>query len=280
MQKFEKLTYMNFNDCNSITRIPDVSAIPNLTRLLANNCPKLTEIDESVGNLDKLVVLSTENCTRLKSIPPGMKSKSLESLNLAKCTSIQSFPNMLAEMSNMKRIDIEGTAIKNFPHSIAKIGGLEELVLSSGIEDLPIDTDMFQNTEELNVENCPQLPKLLGKALMVDRTDWRPKLNRVVLKNCDISDGDLELILSSFLQLKWLVLSNNDFVTIPECIEDLKNLLFLHVDNCKQLRHISVLPPYLQYIDARNCISLTPYSSDVLLSQVNLSHSSTSYGNS
>lgn len=263
---------MNFSGCNSITIVPDVSAIPNLTKLLTNDCPNLAEIHESAGNLHKLVIMSTQNCPKLKNIPHVMRSKSLKSLNLAKCSSIQSFPDMLTKMGKMSRIDIKGTAIKSFPSSIAKnIDGLEELVLTSSMEDLPIDTDMFQNTEEINVEGCPKLPKLLRKAilLMVDhQTNWAPKLNRLVLKNCDLLDEDLGLILSSFMELKWLVLSNNNFVSIPDCIEDLENLLFLHVDDCKQLAHVSVLPQYLQYIDARNCISLTPDSSDVILSQV------------
>ncbi|XP_054786924.1 TMV resistance protein N-like isoform X2 [Prosopis cineraria] len=265
--KFENLAFMNLSNNNSITRIPDVSTVPNLTRLLANHCPNLVEIDESAGNLGKLVTLSTQNCPKLQSIPRVMRSRSLEYVNLSKCSSIQSFPNMLAKLENVKNIDTEGTAIKKFPSSITNIDGLEELVLPSCIEDLPINTDVFQNTEEINVEGCPQLSKLLEKVSMVDRTNWTPKLNRLVLKSCNLSDDDLELILSSFLKLKWLVLSKNNFVSIPECIEDLQDLLFLHVDNCRQLRHVSVLPPYLQYIDARNCTSLTPDSFDVILSQ-------------
>ncbi|QHN84325.1 TMV resistance protein N-like [Arachis hypogaea] len=92
---------------------------------------------------------------------------------------------------------------------------------------------MFQNIEDLNVEECPQLPKLLWKVLKV-RIDSLPKLSRLNLKSCDLSDKDLELILSCFLQLKWLT---------PDCIDDLSSLLMLYVDNCNQLRDVSVLPP-------------------------------------
>ena len=272
MQKFEHLTFMNISDCDSLTRLPDVSTTPNLTRLLVNNCPNLVDIHDSVGHLGKLVTLSTEGCPKLKSFPSGLRSKSLEYLILSKCSNIQSFPYVLAKVESMKIIDIGGTAIKKFPNSIENFNGLEELVLTSckHFEDLPSNTAMFQNMEELNVEGCPQLPKLLWKSFE-DRANWLPKLRRLTLKNCDLSDEDLELILGCFLQVTWLILSENNFVTIPECIEDLSHLLLLHVDNCKQLRDISVLPPYLQYIDARNCISLTPQSSDVILSQVYIS---------
>ncbi|XP_058779383.1 TMV resistance protein N-like [Vicia villosa] len=268
-KKFEHLTFMNFSDCDSLTKLPDVSATPNLTRILVNNCRNLVDIHESVGDLDKLVTLSTEECPKLKSFPRGLRSKYLEYLNLRKCSNIQSFPDVLAEVENMKNIDIGGTGIKKFPSSIENFKGLEELVLTScaNVEDLPSNTDMFQSIEELNVEGCPQLPKLLWKSLENRTNDWHPKLSNLSLKNCNVSDEDLELILKCFLQLKWLILSDNNFLTIPDCIEDLSHLLLLNLENCKHLRDISVLPPYLQYIDARKCMALTPQSSDVLLSQ-------------
>lgn len=272
MQKFEQLTFMNFSDCDSLTKLPDVSPTPNLTRILVNDCPNLVDIHDSVGHLDKLVTLSTQGCPKLKSFPRGLGSKSLEYLNLSKCSNIQSFPDVLAKVENMKNIDIGGTSIKKFPSSIENFNGLEELVLTScpSFEDLPSNTNMFQNIEELNVEGCPQLPRLLWKSLE-DRTEWLPKLTNLTLKNCNLSDEDLELILRCFLQLKWLILSDNNILTIPDCIEDLSHLLLLNVENCKHLRDISVLPPFLQYIDARNCIALTPQSSEVILSQVTLS---------
>ncbi|MED6223666.1 hypothetical protein PIB30_076242 [Stylosanthes scabra] len=268
MQKFGHLTFMNFSGCDSLTTLPDVSGTPNLTRILANDCPNLVEIHDSVGHLSKLVTLSTEGCPILKGFPSGLRSKSLEYLNLRECSSIQSFPNVLEKVEGMKNVDIGGTAIKEFPNSVENFSSIEELVLRSckSFEVLPSNPTMFQNIEELNVEECPQLPKLLWK-LLKDRTDSLPKLSRLTLKSCDLSDEDLELILSCFLQLKWLILSNNSFTTIPDCIEDLSKLLLLHVDNCNQLRDISVLPPDLQHINARNCTSLTLRSSDVILSQ-------------
>ncbi|KAL1319057.1 hypothetical protein AAHE18_15G250500 [Arachis hypogaea] len=267
-KKFDHLTYMNFSGCDSLTTLPDVSGTPNLTRILANDCPNLVEIHDSVGHLNKLVTLSTERCPKLEGFPSGLRSKSLEYLNLRECSSIQSFPNVLEKVGSMKNIDIGGTAIKDFPNSVENFSSIEELILRSckSFEVLPSNPTMFQNIEELNVEECPQLPKLLWK-LLKDRIDSLPKLSRLTLKSCDLSDEDLELILSCFLQLKWLILSNNSFTTIPDCIEDLSSLLLLHVDNCNQLRDISVLPPDLQYINARNCMSLTSRSSDVILSQ-------------
>ncbi|KAI4351969.1 hypothetical protein L6164_006267 [Bauhinia variegata] len=263
--KFEHLTLMNLSNCDSITKLPDVSTTPNLTKVLANDCPNLTEIHDSVGFLDKLVILSAEGCPKLNKLPNGMRSTCLDSLNLGKCSSIQQFPDMSAKMGKISKIDIEGTAIQKFPTSIENLVGVEELVLKSCtvLEDIPINTDMFQNLQELNVEGCPQLRKILGKSL-VDRL---PNLNRLILRNCGLEDEDLELILRNFVKLKWLVLSENNFVTIPACIEDLANLALLHLENCKKLEKISVVPPYLEYIDARNCISLTPKSSNVLLQQ-------------
>ncbi|XP_054785751.1 uncharacterized protein LOC129292213 [Prosopis cineraria] len=252
---------MDLSDSGSITRIPDVS-----TALLTSKCPTLAEIfDQFIGNLGTLLI---ENCLKLERLQPaGMSSASLEPLNLGKRSNLPSFSNKLAEKEDMKHAGTQGTSIKVFHNSITKIDGLQELVLKSSAEDPHIHTDMFHNTEEDNVEECSSGPKLLGKIVMMYWTNWAPKLNKLVLENCDLSDNDLELFLSSFLKLKWLILSNNNFVTIHECIKELANLLFLCVKNCKQLRYVSVLPPYLQHIDARNCISLTQDSFDVILSQ-------------
>ncbi|KAK7314749.1 hypothetical protein VNO77_33277 [Canavalia gladiata] len=163
------------------------------------------------------------------------------------------------------RSDLFGKTIEEWASALKKYETIPSKDILDVLKDLPTNTDLFQNIEELNLEGCQQLPKLMWKSFG-DRTNWHPKLSRLTLKNCDLSDEDLELILNLFLQSKWLTLSDNNFLNILDCIEDLSHLLFL-VDNCMQLRDVSVLPPYLQYIDARNCISLTPQSSDVILSQ-------------
>ncbi|KAJ7970141.1 Disease resistance protein [Quillaja saponaria] len=264
-KKFGRLTLMDFSDNDYLSKVPDMSEIPNLQTLRLNNCMNLSEVHDSVGNLSKLVTFSAEGCPNLQSLPSGIRMTSLESLNLGKCSRVERLPDILVNMENIKTINVEGTGIEELPHSFRNLAGLESLILTSctSLGNLPSSIDIFMNLDELVIENCPQLRNSLEKYL----TGVFPKLKRLSLKNCDLLDEDLVIILSCFPELSWLVLSENNFVALPAGIEDLQNLLLLHLNNCKQLREIPGIPLNLQYIDARNCTSLTSQSSTTLLSQ-------------
>jgi hypothetical protein len=66
---------MDFLGCKFLKKIPDLSKIPNLARLILDDCGGLVEVHCYVGFLGKLVYLSLNDCSNITSL------RSLESLS-------------------------------------------------------------------------------------------------------------------------------------------------------------------------------------------------------
>ncbi|XP_057760764.1 disease resistance protein RUN1-like [Arachis stenosperma] len=302
-KKYAYLTSLNFSSCESLSKIPDVSGIPNLEQLILEDCTSLVDIHESVGSLDKLVYLGVERCTELKNLPSVLKLPSLGCIVLNGCSQLEKFPELLGEMENLKFIEVEETAIQELPSCIINFSSLEVLVLKccSNLKELPINIDMLPNLQLLDISGCPQL-QLFTKKLrsfstqncptMLAESDKGspniellpsppcldpispsihlsygfPLLENLELSDCNLSDEDLH-ILSCFSNLASLDISRNHFLTLPKCFNRLCSLQELYMANCMKLQHISGIPPNLEHIDATSCTRLESQSLDFLLSQ-------------
>ncbi|MED6124980.1 hypothetical protein PIB30_064060 [Stylosanthes scabra] len=266
----DSLTSLDLSYCEVLTELPDFSGVPNLTELNLDYCTNLAEVHDSVGFLVKLVELRAYGCTKLKVFPSSIKMTSLQSLILNWCSSLQSFPSILWKMDNLMSISIEGTGIKELPPSIGNLVGLQEFSMTSclNLKELPESFDMLKNLRNLDIEGCPQLRSFLTK--LRESGTSSPTFDNVQslnLENCGLRDEDLPTIFYCFPKLSSLVLSGNCFVTLPSCIQEFQTLELLHLDRCNLLQEIHCIPPNLQYINARNCTSLTERSSNLLLSQ-------------
>nr|XP_027190973.1 TMV resistance protein N isoform X2 [Cicer arietinum] len=230
------LTSMDLSHCEFLTKLPDTSGVPNLTELNLDHCTNLEEVHDSVGFLDKLIELRAYGCTKLKVLPNSIKLTSLKSLILNWCSSLKKFPTILDKMDNLISISIEGTSIEELPPSIGNLVALQELSMTSclSLKQLPDNIDILHNLKNLDIEGCPQLRNFLTKFRELEQSN---------------------------------LTYGNNFVTLPRCIQEYSSLQLLHIDNCKQLQEISCIPPNLQFINARNCVSLTLESSNLLLSQ-------------
>ncbi|TKY49757.1 TMV resistance protein N [Spatholobus suberectus] len=266
----DSLTSMDLSYCELLTKLPDISSVPNLTELNLDYCTNLEEVHDSVGFLEKLVELRAYGCTKLKVFPHAMRLTSLRSLILNWCSSLQNFPAILGTMDNLISISIEGSGIQELPPSIGNLVGLQELSMTSclSLKELPDNIDMLQNLRNLDIEGCPQLRSFLTKLRdMGQSTLTFGNIQSLNLENCGLIDEDLPIIFNCFPKLASLVLSGSKFVALPSCIQEFPCLELLHLDNCKNLQEIQGIPPNIQYINARNCTSLTAESSNLLLSQ-------------
>ena len=104
---------MNFNYCDLITKIPNLSMNPNIMQLILSGCTNLVEIDDSVRHLDKLKVWDLDGCVKLETLPNCLTMKSLTYFNLVACESIKKFPNILHEMKGVKELHGEIIFPKN-----------------------------------------------------------------------------------------------------------------------------------------------------------------------
>ncbi|KAJ7975477.1 TMV resistance protein N-like [Quillaja saponaria] len=288
-KKFENLTSLNFSHCQFLTKVPDVSGIPNLEQLILDDCTSLMEIHESLGSLDKLIYLGAERCTEIRSLPSDLKLTSLGCITLNGCSRLENFPDLSGKMENLKIIDMEETAIQELPFWIGNLTSLQELILKccSNLKDLPSSIGMLKNLQDLDISGCPELRKFADKLRDFRQQTFSimpsepyqdsthnlgssfgfPMLESLDLSGCNLLDEDLLIILGFFSKLTSLDLSRNNFVTLPECINRLFNLQELYIANCNQLQEISGIPPNIEYIDASSCTKLSLQSSALLLSQ-------------
>jgi Leucine-rich repeat (LRR) protein len=86
------------------------------------------------------------------------------------------------------------------------------------------------------------------------------------LVSCKLSNDFFSTDLTWFRNVKELILSDNDFTILPECIKEYHLLRELYLDRCKYLREVRGIPPNLKIFSALWCESLT--SNEMLLNQV------------
>ncbi|XP_057446765.1 disease resistance protein Roq1-like [Lotus japonicus] len=263
-KKFINLKILNFDYCEYLTEIPDVSDL-NLEELSFEYCEELVTIHSSVGFLDKLRILNAEGCSKLRSFPP-MELSSLERLNLSHCRSLESFPEILGKMENLKGIYLERTSIEELPFSFGNLVGLDTLILE--------ESEMFRLTSSIVM--MPNLSAFVAMDLngfLLQEEDDKlsammpSNVQHLCLSNCKLSDEFLPLSLSLFANVEELDLSWNDFTFLPECIKECRFLWKLTLNKCKRLREIRGIPPNLKHFCAMDCKSLTSSCISMFLNQ-------------
>ncbi|CAJ1952291.1 unnamed protein product [Sphenostylis stenocarpa] len=224
---FENLTILNFDHCELLTQIPDVSNLPNLEELSFEGCESLITVHDSVGFMDKLKILNAELCSNLKSFP-NLNLTSLERLKLSFCSSLENFPEILGKMENIKKLDLYDLPVKELSNSFQNLSGLQEFY---------VECDVLQ---------------LSSIALT-------PELCDLIIGNCK---GWQWLAQVTFLSLR-----KSNITFLPECLKEFHNMYHLDVSDCKKLQEIRGVPPNLKHFRAINCISLASSGSSMLLNQ-------------
>lgn len=155
-QGFENLRYLNFNGCETLTEICDISVMPNL------------------------VILDLQQCSNLEFFSSGLKSKSLEVLNLGHCYKLIKFPDVVEEMECLNIIDLRASGISELPTSIENITGLRFLNLDfcEHLVLLPSSIYRLKNLDYIGLNACFRLlkfPQRLNSAVVSSNLlelDW------------------------------------------------------------------------------------------------------------
>ncbi|KAG2667218.1 hypothetical protein I3760_15G102700 [Carya illinoinensis] len=250
--KFKNMTIMKFNDCDFLTKVPDVSSIPNLKELIVKRCTNLVQVHNSVGSLD-------------------LKLRSLHSLDLGHCSSFRRFPEIGCEMKSLTRLILSCTAVEELPLSIGNLTRLDELFLHGckNLKHLPINIILqLQHFEKQLQELVPPTNSSNGSsALQV--------LNR---QNCFQLESNFFPISCFFTMfdssttLTYLDLSGSEFVSLPTSIKGFVALIELDLRDCEKLEEILELPPNIELVDAKGCNLLERFPKVSRILEFNGSH--------
>jgi Leucine-rich repeat (LRR) protein len=255
LQGFKSLTVLDFSNCEWITRISDVSGLPNLEKISFKYCERLTQIHESVGLLEKLRILDIVHCKKLRALPP-IRLTSLEQLNLSNCSVLESFPEILGKMENVTELCIKGSPIKELPYSIQNLVRLREFKLDTcGMVGLPSSIAMLPELSFMSVSNCQRL-RFSKKDKGEELESRSSKAEHLILSNCNISNDLFPIVLTWFANVKDLDLSGNNFEILHASIKDCPLLTNLKLDDCKYIEEIKGLPWKLESFSAKECTSL------------------------
>ena len=217
---------MNFESCELIRELPDLSGAPGLSELYLQDCKNLTKIHHSIGFLD-IRSLYLQGCGKLKIFT----QMELKSLDLSGCSNLQTYPKISLKMKNIREANLLRTIVQEL------------------------------------LKSCSDFQSFSVSKGQQGRPTLSSSLTHLDLSQCNLSDQVL-VYLVCFPNLQNLNLGGNNFTILPACIKECSHLSYLSLDNCKNLQKIEGIPPNIELLRATNCMSLTPISSSMLLSQV------------
>ncbi|XP_061344394.1 disease resistance protein Roq1-like [Gastrolobium bilobum] len=246
-KKFVNMNVLNFDHCQCITEIPDVSGVPNLEELSFGYCENLIKIHKSVGFLNKLKTLNANGCKKFRSFPP-IKLTSLENLQLSHCPSLENFPEILGKMEKMTKLDLSGTPIKELPFSIQNLTRLQRLELSRcGIVQLPRSISMMQKLRKLIFRE--------SEGFFISKPDeGEAQVSSLVFENT--VDEFIRKGLPLFVNVQWLNLAKCNFTILPACFKECLLLREIDLYCCKNFRGIGGISPNLETFIAVESTSL------------------------
>ncbi|KAL6293937.1 hypothetical protein ACE6H2_002079 [Prunus campanulata] len=217
-----RLKILNLSHSYGLVTTPDLSGFPNLERLILEDCINLKEVDESIGDLEKLVFLNLKGCKNLMKLPIRISMlRSLQKLILSGCS------NLVLPASMIVKNHSDST-----PSDMKKLSLLSAVKLWQSIRSWVLPRKNLQLTSA----SLPQFLKSLNMAY------------------CNLSEIPNDL--SSLSSLGYLNLSGNPFLSLSVNMNGLTKLQALWLDYCTNLEMIPELPPSVRILRLYRCTSL------------------------
>ncbi|TQD84313.1 hypothetical protein C1H46_030141 [Malus baccata] len=216
-----RLKILNLSHSHGLRTTPDFSGLLNLERLILKDCINLVEVDESIGYLEKLVVLNLEGCKNLTKLP---KLRSIQDLILSGCSKLVLGANTTATTGHLQSTACE----------------MKKLNLLSAKSWYSIWSRV---SPRKNIEPSSFSLASLPHSLTILRLD-----------SCNLSEIPSALTMLS--SLEYLDLNNSPITSLPESMNNLVKLHTLAVEGCRNLTMLPELPHSLKQLNGRGCTSL------------------------
>ncbi|XP_061350461.1 disease resistance protein RUN1-like [Gastrolobium bilobum] len=138
-QLLERLKFLNLSHSTDLTNTPDFSKLPNLEKLILKDCPSLSEVHQSIGDLSKLLLLNLKDCTSLSNLPKRIyELKSVKILIISGCSKIDKLEDDIEQMESLTTLIAKDTAVEEFPRIIVRLKSIAYISLC-GYEGLSRD---------------------------------------------------------------------------------------------------------------------------------------------
>ncbi|XP_024176501.1 disease resistance protein RPV1 [Rosa chinensis] len=214
------LKILDLRHSHDLIKSGDFSLVPNLERLIFEDCSSLVDVHESVGNLEKLVYLNMRDCKSIVKLPKNIcMLKVLETLIISGCSNLYEFPMEVGKMKYLKVLEADGISINR-------------LVTTSG-----------------EAESWP------GKSVDNFWACLSCTLVHLSLPHCNLSDDCFPSDAVNLYSLKSLDLSNNPICSLPDFVRGLKGLNSMLLWGCRDLKSLVRLPR-VRTLDVHLCESL------------------------
>ncbi|XP_058729208.1 putative disease resistance protein At4g11170 [Vicia villosa] len=126
----ENLKILNLSHSLELTETPNFSYMPNLEKIVLKDCPSLSSVSYTIGDLDKLLLINLTDCRGLGTLPRSIYDlKSLETLILSRCSMIDKLEEDLEHMKSLTTLIADKTAITQVPFSIVRSKSIKYISL-------------------------------------------------------------------------------------------------------------------------------------------------------
>ncbi|KAL6315252.1 hypothetical protein AAG906_000331 [Vitis piasezkii] len=250
-----KLKIIDLHGSQLLTKMPELSSMPNLEQLLLHNCKSLKKFPKIRGNMERLKVIALGE-SGIKEIPSSIEYlPALENLTLDNCRNFDKFPDNFGNLRHLRVIHVTKGNIKELPNSFGYLESLQSLFLydCSNLEKFPeIHVNMKRLSYlSLSGSAIKELPNEFGRL---------EALKNLYLSGCSNFEEFPEI--KNLGSLEELYLDETAIKELPCSIGHLTKLCRLNLQNCKNLRSLpnSICGlKSLEALDLHGCSNLVAF---------------------
>ncbi|CAN4108223.1 unnamed protein product [Withania somnifera] len=207
---------------------PDFSGLPNLERLILEHCTKLINVHDTIGCLQKLILLNLKDCQKLKSLPDSIcELKCHEKLDISGCSNIECLPTEMDKLTSLKELYADEISMNRVAISADNFGVQ------------PWYSSLWSWDRKQRVSS------------KLHEIHFPRSLHVLNIAKCNLS-------LDAFNNLN---LDGNPISNLPDSIKNLTRLKTLDIAYCTKIKCLEWLPSNISQLNADGCISLEKVAS-------------------